>query len=100
MTKWTLKSSHVELPDTGGSHPTITESTTGTVACGCSGCDGRCGLPALTLTYRGEEFRAFGVMVACGMVFQPFRVPWQGEKIAVRLPEDMSPSQAMDRYWG
>lgn len=50
----------------------------GTKFCGFSHCVGDCGLPALFLRYRGEEFKAHGSMVACGSVWQ--RKPWSGER--------------------
>ncbi len=79
-------------------HPTITESTTGVVACGDSWCDGTCGLPALVLKDNGQELRAFGSMVACGSVFQNFRHPWNGTKIEVSLG-DMKTRDVLKRFW-
>lgn len=76
---WKLKGGHQ------GAHPTITESTTGTVACGDSWCDGRCGLPALTVQDGERELRVFGCMVAFGPVLQSFRVPWVGVKQPANL---------------
>ncbi len=79
-------------------HNTITESTTGVVACGESWCSGSCGLPALVLSYQEREFKAYGEMVACGPVFQPWRVTWAGAKIPVSLG-DMPPAAAIKRMW-
>ncbi len=68
----------------GAWHPTVIESTTGVEACGYSWCSGACGHPALVLrTARGEELKAYGSMVACGAVFQSWRVEWQGAKVTV-----------------
>lgn len=95
VTRWHLRASFEDFPSSGlSSHPTITESTTGTTACGDSWCDGRCGLPALTL----DGLRAFGSGVARGLVFQPFRVPWRGQCVAVTLGE-LSVDDAKRRVW-
>ncbi len=58
--------------------------------CGSSWCAGQCGMPALVLNWtdtkgydtKGKtfEFKAHSSMVACGPVFQRFRVAWNGEK--------------------
>jgi hypothetical protein len=96
--KWLLKPGHRAAVGDPRDHPTITESTTGVVACGDSWCDGRCGLPALTLTVDDKEFRAFGAMVAFGPVFQSFRLPWKGDKVAVTLDETPT-AVLLKRFW-
>lgn len=65
--------------------------------CAESWCHGDCGFPALAMKlsdpHSGErELKAHGVMVACGSVFQEFRVGWNGEKIY--LPTD-APKEAL-----
>lgn len=72
--------------------------------CADSWCTGACGLPALVLKYEGSrtekptEFKAHGVMVACGPVWQPFRVQWKGEK--VYMPERYNRDDTiLDMWW-
>ena len=79
-------------------HPTVTESTTGLVACGQSWCKGDCGLPALVLNDGEVERKVYGQMVAHGYVFQPWRVSWEGERIAVTLGET-SVHDALGKIW-
>lgn len=68
-----------------GPHATITESTTGIVACGQTWCDGSCGLPALVLQHEGVEYKARGEAVAVGRVFQPWPRSWAGSKVQATL---------------
>lgn len=91
---WKLQAGHTDP----GNHPTITESTTGIVACGDSWCDGSCGLPALVMTHGRKEYRAFGAMVAMGSVFQDFRRPWIGSKIEVTTDVE-SYDVLLRRFW-
>jgi hypothetical protein len=71
--------------------------------CGQSWCKGDCGFPALTLTVDPKvnpyEMKAFGVMVACGPVFNNFRVGWTGAKISV--PEEAGDPEIMRKmmWW-
>ena len=94
IVRWGLRASDLD----GDHHATIVESTTGVVGCGESWCNGRCGLPALTLRVGDKVLRAFGSMVAYGPVFQQFRVPWTGEQVAVDLGET-TVNEALQRYW-
>jgi hypothetical protein len=95
--KWGLISGHV--PREGHlDHPTITESTSGVVACGFSWCNGSCGLPALVLEHNGKELRAFGSMVAMGPVFQDFRIPWRGAKVPITMGDE-SVDVLLKRFW-
>lgn len=79
-------------------HPLIMESTTETVACGYSWCTGSCGFPAFILEIQGKTLKAYGSMVACGLVFQSWRVEWVGKTIPVTLG-DMSIEKALKRLW-
>lgn len=90
---WKLTSGRIK-----GNHPTIMESTTGVVACGHSWCTGGCGLPALVLNSDGRELRVYGAMVACGPVFQSWRVKWTGKKVPVTLG-GLSEKLALGRIW-
>jgi hypothetical protein len=96
---WKLKAGYTADQHPADKHPTITESTSGVVACGDSWCDGRCDLPALVLSTTDEELRVFGSMVACGLVFQVFRRSWQGKKVEVTLSADVSIDRALKLYW-
>jgi hypothetical protein len=95
---WKLTSGHLSR-EGHLDHPTITESTTGVVACGFSWCNGSCGLPALVLLREGKsELRAFGSMVAMGPVFQEFRIPWRGAKVSITLGDE-SVEVLLKRFW-
>jgi hypothetical protein len=98
-TGFRLRAGFVDLPD-GSSHATITESTSGTIACGSTWCDGSCGLPALVLQHNGVEFKARGQAVAVGAVFQPWprRDMWTGAKAQVTLGS-MTVEQALGLMW-
>ena len=90
---------HLIAGHTADKHPTITESTTGIVACGHSWCSGKCGLPALILEHDGKELKAYGSMTAFGHVFQSWRVEeWKGAKVSVTLG-DASVANALSRLW-
>lgn len=76
----------------------------GQLFCANSWCSGVCGLPALVLRYEGPEveqsteFKAHGVMVACGPVWQKFRTPWKGTK--VYMPDEYSKDdKILDMMW-
>jgi len=94
--KWGLKSGRTQV-DTKF-HATITESTSGVVACGESWCSGQCGLPALVMMRNGKELRAFGSMVAMGPVFQAFRLAWTGTKTPIMLGDESAES-LLKRFW-
>lgn len=67
--------------------------------CGESWCDGRCGLPALVLNHSTEgEFKAHSNMVACGPVWQRFRVAWQGNKVPVDM-SGLDPDNTLQMMW-
>lgn len=73
-------------------HPTVTVD--GVQGCGHSWCSGGCGLPAL-MSFDGTQ-KVYGTMVACGRVLQPWRLEWEGAKIA--LSEEQT--QALEpMYW-
>lgn len=66
--------------------------------CGDSWCTGKCGLPALCVP-AGDgwpDCKAYGSQVACGMVVQPWRVTWTGNKVDV--PEEQR-SALRKKWW-
>jgi hypothetical protein len=81
-------------------HPAI--EVDGAMYCGDSWCDGSCGLPALTITYEDpdtgtREAKAHGAMVACGPVWQSFRVKWEGHKQPFKTSEPIE--QLLKMMW-
>jgi hypothetical protein len=60
-------------------------------------------LPALVITYedpdlgRAKTVKAHGSMVACGPVFQGFRVPWTGQ--TEQVPEDQDKAELFKLMW-
>jgi hypothetical protein len=68
--------------------------------CGQSWCDGRCGLPALVLLVEHQNhthvLKAHSSMVACGPVWQSFRVGWIGDNIPVQTDDPVDLSKM---YW-
>jgi hypothetical protein len=77
-------------------HPLLMSSQTGdNKFCADSWCDGGCGYPALVCMVQGRERKAYGSMVACGAVWQPFRLKWTGQKHIVEIPEE----DAIKAWW-
>lgn len=77
------------------------------VYCGSTWCTGTCGLPALTLAHiyecpdlghRELELKAHGQMVACGPVWQQFRVKWTGQKVPLQSNETLEDLRKM-MWW-
>lgn len=78
-------------------HATLTSTVLGgTRFCAQRRCDGRCGLPALTLSIDGRTYKAQGSQAACGPVWHALPDSWEGEKHPITV-EDGDPLQMM--WW-
>lgn len=76
------------------------EVSSGRHVCPDTWCSGKCGLPALVLKYREHEYKAHGSQVACGPVFQSFRVKaWTGEKIEADLSQCTAEGLLKRTWW-
>lgn len=73
----------------------------GKTYCADTWCTGKCGLPALTLLLTNidgiNDLKAHGSAVACGPVWQRFRVKWTGEKVFV--PEFLNQEELLKLMW-
>lgn len=102
--KWSVRAGSLN------GHDTITESTTGLVACGETHCTGVCGLPALihvpswmTDEHRavGHEYmKAHGIMAACGPVWNWPTTKWHGQKVEATLKGGNVDELEKAWWWG